>query len=155
MSEHNATIQWQRGAVDDFVGQRYSRKHTWHFDGGAVVPGSSSPQVVRLPFSDPSAVDPEEAFVAALSSCHMLWFLDFASRAGLPIDSYCDAAVGTLAPDADGKMAMSVVTLRPVVQLGANLRGDFAELQRLHHQAHAACFLANSVKTEVRCEPSF
>jgi organic hydroperoxide reductase OsmC/OhrA len=154
MSDHVATIQWQRGDAD-FTGKRYSRRHEWHFDGGAVVAGSSSPHVVREPFSDPSAVDPEEAFVASLSSCHMLWFLDFAARAGWAVESYRDEAIGTVARDAAGKFSMTVVTLRPVVTLGGGQPPDLRELQRLHHQAHAECFLANSVKTEVRCEPSF
>ena len=150
-STHDASVRWQR---DDqlFADRRYSRRHEWHFDGGAVVAGSSSPHAVRVPFSDPAAVDPEEAFVASLSSCHLLWFLDIACRAGWVVDSYRDDASGVLAPRADGKLAMTLVTLRPQVQFAA-AQPDAAETVRLHHAAHDACFIANSVTSEVRCEP--
>ena len=150
-STHDASVRWQR---DDqpFADRRYSRRHEWHFDGGAVVAGSSSPHAVRVPLSDPSAVDPEEAFVASLASCHMLWFLDLACRAGWVVDSYRDDASGVLAPRADGKLVMTVVTLRPDVRF-AEPRPDAAETVRLHHAAHDACFIANSVTSEVRCEP--
>ena len=151
MSDHGAIIRWQR---DDqpFADRRYSRRHEWHFDGGAVVAGSSSPHAVRPPYSDPAAVDPEEAFVASLASCHMLWFLDIACRAGWVVDSYRDAASGVLAPRADGKLAMTLVTLRPDVRF-AEPRPDATEIDRLHHAAHASCFIANSVTSELRCEP--
>ena len=153
MSEYTVTLHWQRDAQQSFTDQRYSRRHEWRFDGGAVVAGSSSPQVVRVPFSDPAAVDPEEAFVASLSSCHMLWFLDIACRAGWVVDDYRDDALGLMARNAQGQLAMTVVTLRPAVRFGGAKQPDAAELQRLHHQAHADCFIANSVKTDVRCEP--
>ena len=153
MSEYTVTLHWQRDAQQSFTDQRYSRRHEWRFDGGAVVAGSSSPQVVRVPFSDPAAVDPEEAFVASLSSCHMLWFLDIACRAGWVVDDYRDDALGVMARNAQGQLAMTVVTLRPAVRFGGAKQPDAAELQRLHHQAHADCFIANSVKTDVRCEP--
>ena len=152
MSEHTATVHWQRDA-QAFTDKRYSRCHEWRFDGGAVVPGSSSPHVVRVPFSDPTAVDPEEAFVASLSSCHMLWFLDLAYRAGWVVDDYQDDATGTMARNAAGQLAMTVVTLRPAVIFTGDRRPEAAEVDRLHHQAHAECFIANSVKTELRCEP--
>jgi organic hydroperoxide reductase OsmC/OhrA len=152
MADHHATIRWER-QDQVFTDRKYSRRHNMHFDGGAVVPGSSSPHTVREPYSDPAAVDPEEAFVASLSSCHMLWFLDLACRAGWVVDDYRDEAVGTLASDADGRLAMTVVTLRPAVRFGGARRPDAAEIERLHHQAHAECFIANSVRTEVRCEP--
>ena len=151
MADHFATIHWQRGD-QPFVDRRYSRRHLMHFDGGAVLPGSSSPHSVKLPYSDPAAVDPEEAFVAALSSCHMLWFLDLASRAGWVVDDYRDAAVGTLAPDAAGRLAMTLVRLRPAVRF-AGRAPDADEHARLHHAAHEECFIANSVKSELRCEP--
>ena len=153
MAEHLATIHWQRGD-QPFADRRYSRRHLMHFDGGAVVPGSSSPHSVKLPYSDPAAVDPEEAFVAALASCHMLWFLDLACRAGWIVDDYRDAAVGTLARDAGGKLAMTEVTLRPAVRFAPGRAPDAAEFARLHHQAHEECFIANSVRSEVRCEPA-
>ncbi|MBP6900976.1 MAG: OsmC family protein [Burkholderiaceae bacterium] len=152
MSQYTATIAWQRGE-QPFADRRYSRAHRWRFDGGLDLPGSSSPQVVPLPMSDAAAVDPEEAFVASLSSCHLLWFLDLACRAGWIVDAYDDAASGVLARDAEGKLAMTEVTLRPRVRFAGPRRPDEAEHQRLHHAAHEACFIANSVKTQVRCEP--
>lgn len=154
MSAYSATIRWQRnGAV--FVDQRYSRAHAWHFDGGAVVPGSSSPSNVRLPFSDASAVDPEEAFVASLSSCHMLWFLHLAAMAGFVVERYEDCAAGLMAKNAEGKPAMTVVTLRPRAEFAGDRQPSRTEVGALHHRAHEECFIANSVKSEVRCEPVF
>lgn len=154
MAQHTSTVLWQREQTPQapFTDHRYSRRHAWHFDGGAVVSASSSPHVVPLPYSDPAGVDPEEAFVAALSSCHMLWFLDLAARAGWVVDRYRDEAVGVMARNAEGHMAMTRVTLRPAVQFAAQ-QPTPAELQDLHHRAHASCFIANSVKTEVLCEP--
>ena len=152
MSDYTATTHWER-SDQVFTDRRYSRRHLMHFDGGAVVPGSSSPHAVRVPYSDASAVDPEETFVASLSSCHMLWFLDIASRAGWLVDDYRDDAIGTMTANAQGRMAMTVVTLRPAVRFGGEKRPDAAEIARLHHEAHEECFIANSVKTEVRCEP--
>lgn len=153
MSDHLATTHWTRGA-QPFTDRRYSRRHTLHFDGGAVVPGSSSPHVVREPYSDPAAVDPEEAFVAALSSCHLLWFLDLACRAGWVVDDYRDDAVGTMGHDAQGRLAITRVVLRPAVRFAGDRRPGADEHARLHHAAHAECFIANSVKTEVVCEPT-
>lgn len=152
MAEHGADILWERGE-QDFLGQRYSRRHHIRFDGGTEIAGSSSPHVVPLPWSDASAVDPEEAFVASLSSCHMLWFLDIASRAGWVVDDYRDEALGVMAPNGDGKLAMTLVTLRPAVKFGGENKPDAAQLQALHREAHSECFIANSVKSEVRCEP--
>ena len=149
---HTALIRWN--AVDaDFLGKRYSRAHTWTFDGGTVVPASSSPLVVPLPMSDAAAVDPEEAFVAALASCHMLWFLDIASRAGVAIASYEDAAEGRMGRNAAGKLVVDLVTLRPRTRVTGARMPDAAELAALHHRAHEECFLANSVRCEIRCEP--
>lgn len=152
MSTCTATVAWQRDG-QPFSDRRYTRQHQWRFDGGAVVAASSSPQVVPLPMSDAAAVDPEEAFVASLSSCHLLWFLDIACRAGWVVDSYQDDADGLLAPDDSGRLAMTVVTLRPQVAFVGVRQPDAAEITRLHHAAHAACFIANSVRTDVRCEP--
>lgn len=152
MSTYTATIEWQRGDAP-FADHRYSRAHRWRFDGGLDVAASSSPQVVPLPLSDAAAVDPEEAFVASLASCHMLWFLDIAARAGHVVDAYTDAADGVMAKNAAGKLAMTVVTLRPRVAFSGAQRPTEAELQALHHLAHERCFIANSVLTEVRCEP--
>jgi organic hydroperoxide reductase OsmC/OhrA len=152
MSSYQATIEWRRGS-DVFTDNRYNRRHDIAFDGGAVWSGSSSPQVVPQPMSDASAVDPEESFVASLSSCHMLWFLDIARRAGWLVNTYRDEAVGVMSRNAEGRMAMTLVTLNPAVEFGGDKQPDVVELNRLHHQAHADCFIANSVKTEVRCVP--
>jgi organic hydroperoxide reductase OsmC/OhrA len=152
MSTYTATIRWVREDEDDFAKGRYSRAHQWSFDGGTVVPASSSPHVVPLPLSDPEAVDPEEAFIASLASCHMLFFLDFARRGGFVVDFYVDEAEGVLGKRADGRMAMTKVTLRPNVRWIGN-EPDKAQLDDLHHRAHEACFIANSVTTEVAIEP--
>jgi len=152
MSTYTAEIRWSRGE-QKFNDNRYSRAHTWRFDGGAVVPASSSPHVVPLPLSDPQGVDPEEAFVASLSSCHMLWFLSIAAKRGYTVDAYADDAQGVMAKNAAGKFAMTSVTLRPLVTFSGEKLPDRAALDALHHAAHAECFLANSVRTEVRIEP--
>ena len=154
MATYTAEISWQRNG-EDFLGNRYSRRHAMRFDGGAVVAGSSSPQVVPLPMSDASAVDPEEAFVASLSSCHMLWFLSIAAKHQFCVDSYVDAASGVMAKNADGKIAMTVVTLRPDVAFSGEKLPTRAEIDALHHEAHEACYIASSVKTDVRCEPVY
>lgn len=152
--QYTSKILWNRnGAL--FSDNRYSRKHLWQFDGGVEVLASSSPQVVRLPLSEAAAVDPEEAFVASLASCHMLWFLDIAARGGFIIDSYVDDAVGTLAKNSDGKFAMTIVTLKPHVIFSGDKRPTHEDFQRMHHKAHDECFIATSVKSEVRCEPAF
>ena len=157
MAHHTAETIWTRGDAsrEDFVANRYSRRHLLRFDGGAEVPGSSSPHVVPLPYSDATAVDPEEAFVASLSSCHMLWFLSLAARDRFCVDRYADAATGLLAKNASGRQAMTVVILHPSVQFSGERLPSRADIERLHHQAHEACFIANSVKTEVCCEPVF
>ncbi|MFZ1390713.1 MAG: OsmC family protein [Dokdonella sp.] len=154
MSEHLATITWQRNAAN-FLDDRYSRAHRWTFDGGTDVPASSSPHVVPLPMSDAAGVDPEEAFVASLSSCHMLWFLALARKQGLVVERYRDEAIGTMGRNAAGKLAMTRVTLRPAVMFAGEDRPDRAQLDALHEAAHAQCFIASSVLTEVRCTPVF
>jgi organic hydroperoxide reductase OsmC/OhrA len=154
MSEYTARLVWQRSPLEAFNDNRYSRRHTIHFDGGFELPASSSPTVVPLPLSDASAVDPEEMFVASLSSCHMLWFLSLAAAAGHRIDRYEDDAVGTMARNAEGHIAMTRVLLRPRVSFVAGTgAADADALTALHHRAHEKCFIANSVKTEVVCEP--
>jgi organic hydroperoxide reductase OsmC/OhrA len=150
MSEHTATIHWQRGE-HPFAKGRYSRRHEWLFDGGAMVPASSSPHVVREPFSDASAVDPEEAFVAALSSCHMLWFLSIAAERGFIVDEYDDEPVGHMREDDTGRMSIADVVLRPHVAFG-DAPPTPAQIDELHHAAHDRCFLANSVKSTIRIE---
>ena len=151
MSTYTATIRWTRDPNTDFTKGQYSRAHSWAFDGGAVVPASASPHIVPAPWSDAAGVDPEEAFVASLASCHMLFFVDFARRAGFVIDDYVDEAAGVLDKRADGRMAMTRVTLRPRVTWGGEAP-DAAALADLHHRAHEACFIANSVTTEVTVE---
>lgn len=152
MAEHTAEIRWERGE-QSFLDNRYSRAHRWVFDGGLEVPASSSPHVVPLPWSDASAVDPEEAFVASLSSCHMLWFLSLAAKRGFQVDRYVDQAVGVMAKNAEGRLAVTRVTLRPEAVFSGDRIPTEDELHTLHHAAHDACFIANSVKTEVLCEP--
>jgi organic hydroperoxide reductase OsmC/OhrA len=147
-----AKVIWER-SDQHFLDNRYSRAHRWRFDGGAEVPGSSSPHVVPVPMSDPNAVDPEEAFVASLSSCHMLWFLSLAAQRGFRIDRYADDAEGVMAKNAQGKRAVTRVTLRPAVEFSGEKIPTRDEVEALHHKAHEECFIANSVKTEVRVEP--
>ena len=153
MAGHQATIRWERHNAA-FVDNRYSREHHWEFDGGVQIPASSSPHVVPLPDSVAAAVDPEEAFVAALSSCHMLWFLSLAAKQGYIVDRYQDAAVGRMGRDAEGRQVMLEVTLRPAVTFAGLKHPDEAQLAALHHAAHAECFIANSVKTRVHCVPT-
>lgn len=148
MSSYVATIRWRHDG-QDFTRGQYSRAHTWAFDGGIEVRASSSPHVVRPPMSDPNAVDPEEAFVASLSSCHMLFFLNFAARAGLRIDSYEDAAVGEMAKNDAGKLTVAKVTLNPRIVFSGDQRPSDSDIAALHHKSHEECFIANSVKTEI------
>ena len=155
MSEYQAQIVWERSPDEDFLANRYSRRHQMRFDGGAVVAGSSSPHSVPVPMSDASAVDPEEAFVASLSSCHMLWFLAIAAKRRFCVDRYVDAAVGVMEKNAQGKVAVTRVTLRPEVTFSGDKRPTRADIEHLHHTAHDECYIANSVKTEVLCEPVF
>jgi organic hydroperoxide reductase OsmC/OhrA len=151
MSTYTATIRWTRAPSSDFAKGQYSRAHEWAFDGGAVVPASASPDNVPPGTADEAGVDPEEAFIAALSSCHMLFFVDFARRAGFVVDGYVDEAEGVLEKRADGKIAMTRVTLHPRVTWGGDAP-DEAALADLHHRAHEACFIANSVTSEVTVE---
>ncbi|MEO7392428.1 MAG: OsmC family protein [Ramlibacter sp.] len=152
MSHYTAHVLWQRNG-QDFIGNRYSRRHLIRFDGGAELPGSSSPQVVPVPHSDPTAVDPEEMFVASLSTCHMLWFLSLAAKRRFEVERYTDNAEGVMERNAAGKMAMTRVTLRPQVEFAGAQKPTREQLDELHHRAHEECFIANSVTTDVRCEP--
>ena len=151
MSEHKATIQWSC-AGPDFLKGKYSREHSWSFDGGAALQASPSPAVVPAPWSNPALIDPEEAFVASIASCHMLTFLWLAGRAGFQADSYQDEAIGIMTKNERGMPWVSAVTLRPrIVWSGAKMP-SVTDLENLHHQAHEQCFIANSVKTEVKVE---
>lgn len=152
MSRHEyvATVAWERrGAA--FTDNRYSRAHDWRFDGGAVVRASASPSIVPPPGSDPSGVDPEEAFVASLSSCHMLWALSHAAKRGWVVDRYEDEASGTMGRNAEGRIAMLRVVLRPRITWGG-AAPSASEIAALHEQAHHDCFIANSVRTDVAIE---
>ncbi len=151
MAAHDAVIEWKMGE-GDFVAGRYSRAHTLSFDGGAVVAASASPSVVRAPWSDPTGVDPEEMLVAALSSCHMLWFLDVAHHAGFAVSHYRDEARGIMGKDTEGRTYMARTVLRPAVQFAGSAPAPQA-LKALHHKAHMECFIANSVRGEVVVEP--
>lgn len=149
MAKHLATIHWQF-AGGDFRKGRYSRAHSWHFDGGLEVAASPSPHVVPAPWSQPSAVDPEEAFVASLASCHMMTFLFLAARAGFEVMSYDDEAVGTMAKNDKGVWWVDEVVLKPRIVYGGDKGAPSEEeAERLHHAAHEECFIANSVKTRI------
>lgn len=152
MSEYYATINWVRKNEEKFSDNQYSRGHEWQFDGGVTVPASSSPHIVPLPYSVEANVDPEEAFVASLSSCHMLFFLSIAAKRKYVIDSYNDNAVGVMDKDTDGKLSMTKVTLRPQVKFLGDKQPSFEQIEKMHHQSHEQCFIANSVKTEVITE---
>jgi organic hydroperoxide reductase OsmC/OhrA len=154
MAQYRAEVIWQRGE-QAFLDNRYSRRHLLQFDGGAEIAGSSSPHVVPLPMSDPAGVDPEEGFVASIASCHMLFFLNIAAMRKFRIDKYRDTPVGEMAKNADGKMAMSLVTLHPQVWFSGERLPARDEIEAMHHQSHDECYIANSVKTTVRCEPVF
>jgi organic hydroperoxide reductase OsmC/OhrA len=153
VATHTAEILWCRGD-QHFRDNRYSRRHSVRFDGGAELAGSSSPHVVKVPMSDVTAVDPEEMFVASLSSCHMLWFLSIAADGGYCVDRYRDCAEGRMGRTTEGKVAMLVVTLRPDVQFTGQPLPSRADELRMHHEAHEQCFIAQSVRCEVRCEPA-
>lgn len=149
--EYSATVAWVRKADAKFTDNRYSRAHEWLFDGGTRVPASSSPKVVPPPLSAEAAVDPEEAFVASLSSCHMLFFLFHAAKKGFIVDRYEDHALGTMGKNAEGRVAMLKIALRPLITWNgpAPSAGD---LEAIHHQSHLDCYIANSVKTDVVIE---
>jgi len=152
MAEYKTVVAWSRdGAV--FTDNRYSRGHRWQFDGGVEVPASSSPHVVPLPMSVVAAVDPEEAFVVSLSSCHMLWFLSIAAKRGFVVESYRDEAVGVMAKDASGKLAMTRVTLHPEARVDGDEQPTQEVVVAMHREAHEHCFIAQSVKSTVLCEP--
>jgi len=149
--EYSARIRWARGE-SDFRSGRYSRRHAWEFDEGVTVPASSSPLSVRLPFSAADAVDPEEALVAATSSCHMLFFLSFARKAGFDIEAYEDDASGLMEEDERGKISITRITLRPRIVFSGERTPTAEELADLHHRSHEHCYVANSIRAEVHVE---
>jgi organic hydroperoxide reductase OsmC/OhrA len=148
MATYTATVTWARGE-QPFSDNLYSRAHEIAFDGGVSIAGSSSPHVVKAPLSRLDAADPEEMLVASLSMCHMLWFLDFARRGGFVVDSYVDNPEGVMGKNAAGKIAMTKVTLKPVVEFSGDKRPSAGDLAELHHKSHDACFIANSFSGEV------
>lgn len=152
MSEYFAKINWLRQPNESFLDNRYSRGHEWTFDGGVTVKASSSPHIVPLPYSVADNVDPEEAFIASLSSCHMLFFLSIAAKRKYIVNSYIDNAIGIMDKDRDGKMSMTKVTLKPYIQFFGDKQPSYEQLEKMHHQSHEQCFIANSVKTEIVTE---
>jgi organic hydroperoxide reductase OsmC/OhrA len=152
MSEYFAKINWVKGNDEIYIDNKYSRGHEWIFDGGLTVQASSSPHVVPLPYSIEANVDPEEAFVATLSSCHMLFFLSIAAKRKYIVDSYVDNAVGVMEKDNEGKISMTKVTLKPHIQFSGDKIPTIEQLEKMHHKSHEQCFIANSVKTKVITE---
>lgn len=152
MSSYCALVKWQKGSHEPFNDNQYSRGHTWEFDGGVIVPASSSPHVVPLPLSVEANVDPEEAFIASISSCHMLTFLGIAAKQRYVIESYSDHAVGIMEEDERGYTSVTKVTLRPKIVFLGEKQPNRQQLEKLHHLSHQHCFIANSVKTEITTE---
>ena len=148
MSTYTATVTWKSDSPATFTKNQYTRGHEWAFDGGVTVPASSSPHAVRLPWSVEAAVDPEEALVAAVSSCHMLSFLYAAAKAGFNVESYTDEAVGEMSND-DGKQWVSKITLDPQIAWISDKLPTREDLAHLHHEAHEICYIANSIKSEI------
>lgn len=148
MHQYTATVRWNRNDAV-FNDRRYSRAHVWSFDGGALVKASASPSIVRAPFSDASAVDPEEAFVASVSSCHMLFFLDYAAQAKFVVDSYEDVATGTMGKNERGQDFVATIVLAPRVRFSGSPQPTAQEIAALHERSHHECFIANSIKTAV------
>jgi organic hydroperoxide reductase OsmC/OhrA len=152
MSEYKVKITWHRQIDEEFVQSKYSRGHEWSFDGGTTIPASSSPHIVPLPYSVEANVDPEEAFVAALSSCHMLLFLSIAAKRRFVVDTYIDNAVGIMEQDENGRFSISKVVLRPEIVFSGDKQPSKEQVKKMHHQSHTQCFIANSVKTNVITE---
>jgi organic hydroperoxide reductase OsmC/OhrA len=150
LSSYRATVDWRRDG--DFAARRYSRGHTLSFDHGLTVPGTAGPANVNPRYAAEGALDPEQAFTASIAACHMLWFLDIAARSGFVVEAYADEAEGTLAAGPSGKQVMTRVVLRPKITFSAERQPTPDELAELHHQAHEACFIANSVKSEIVIE---
>jgi len=152
LSKYFAKVSWNRAIDEEFSDNKYSRGHEWIFDGGLTIPASSSPHIVPLPYSIETNVDPEEAFVASLSSCHMLFFLSIAAKRKYVVDSYVDDSVGVVNKDSEGKLMVSTVTLHPLIRFSGDKRPTPEQIEKMHHLAHSQCFIANSVKTKVEVE---
>ena len=151
METHLATIRWYASPGENFAKGQYSRAHSWSFDGLANVAASASPHIVPMPWANPDAIDPEEAFVASAASCHMLFFLDFARQAGLVVTGYEDEAEGEMHKGSDGKTRITRIALRPRIVF-AGEAPEQAVIDELHHKSHEACFIANSITTEIVVE---
>lgn len=152
MSEYFAKIKWVRGSNESYIDNKYSRGHEWIFDGGVTIQASSSPHIVPLPYSVAENVDPEEAFIASVSSCHMLFFLGIAAKRKYVIDSYVDDAIGIMEKDKDGNISMTKITLKPNIQFSGDRKPTMEQIEKMHHQSHKECFIANSIKTEIITE---
>jgi organic hydroperoxide reductase OsmC/OhrA len=153
MHKYEATVAWERNG-QQFADNRYSRAHEWRFDGGARVLGSPSPQSVPPPMSDPAGVDPEEALIAAASSCHMLFFLAYAAKHGFVVDSYVDEAFGVMEKNGENKYAITRITLRPKIAFSGEHRPTAEDIAKIHHDSHEQCYVANSLKSEIIIEPA-
>jgi len=153
MSEYCATIQWTRKEGEEYIDNQYSRAHSWSFDGGITIQASSSPQIVPTPYSVEENVDPEEAFIASLSSCHMLFFLSLAAKRKLIIDAYLDHVTGVLKKDRHGKASITKVTLNPQIKFSGKILPTTEQITKIHNEAHEQCFIANSVKSEIEIIP--
>ncbi|HEY0677354.1 MAG TPA: OsmC family protein [Chitinophagaceae bacterium] len=151
--KYTATIEWNRDPSENFTRNQYSRRHRWIFDGGLELNASSSPHVVALPYSDPSAVDPEEALVASASSCHMLFFLSIAASRGFVVESYRDEAEGILEKNETGKMRMSVINLFPKIEFTGEKLPSVEEINEIHHMSHERCYIANSLNSQINVQP--
>lgn len=153
MSEHKATVLWERGN-QHFLDKKYSRAHVWRFDDGCEVPGSCPPsRLIPVPLSKPDAVDPEEGLIASLSACHMLFFLAFAARDGFRVDAYSDEASGMLGKNERGKTYVASITLRPAVTFSGDKHPTLEQIDQLHHRAHEECFIANTIRSTIAIEP--
>jgi organic hydroperoxide reductase OsmC/OhrA len=148
MSQHKATVQWQRQQAL-FVDNQYSRDHLWRFDGGAEIAASASPSVVPVPLANANCVDPEEAFIASLASCHMLWFLAIAAKQQFVVESYVDNAVGVMRKNEGDRLAITKIHLYPQILFAGEHQPTAQQISEMHAEAHVHCFLANSVKTEI------
>lgn len=149
MSKYSAIVSWIKDKDEKFIDNKYSRAHEWKFDGGLIVAASSSPEVVPLPYSCEANVDPEEAFIASLSSCHMLFFLSFAANKKFTVESYTDEAIGIMQIDSNKKISMTDVTLNPKIKFSGDKQPTKEQIDKIHHNAHKHCFIANSVKTKI------
>jgi organic hydroperoxide reductase OsmC/OhrA len=152
MAEYSAQVFWTKQDSERFIDNQYSRGHEWRFGGGSIIQASSSPHIVPLPLSVAANVDPEEAFIASLSSCHMLFFLSIAAKKRWSVEQYCDNAIGIMEENVEGKVAMTKVVLRPKVTFSSGTQPTLQQLEQAHHQSHQQCFIANSVKTVVTTE---